>query len=243
MLLVPTAAEELPAVSRLKRTVRELGVQMFIPDPPAIDMTNDKLGTANKLRSLGLASPLTVFRREVNSLSEAGKLLGYPLLAKPRVGHGGRGVAVFRDPEEAGHELRFDIVLQEFMPGEECGVNLFAYPAGYVRSVAVLQKMAMMEGLAGKALHVRRVIRRDVAELAIVATRKLHLEGPIDMDIRRDRDGLPRILDINARAGANILSTVEVLESMLTTAMESVAYGGRHFHASDDDRARSASIS
>jgi len=225
MLLVPTVSEELPAVSRLKRTVRELGVQMFIPDPAATEMANDKLLTANKLRSLGIAVPLTISCKEVTSPLDAGKELGYPFLAKPRVGRGGRGVTVFRDPKEAAEERRPDIVFQEFIPGEECDVNLFAHPAGYVRSVAVLRKTAMKEGIVGNAVHVQRVIRRDVAEVAIVAARKLHLEGPIDMDIRRDRNGIPRILEINARVGANILSTVEVFEALLVTVMERVNDG------------------
>ena len=78
--------------------------------------------------------------------------------------------------------------------------------------------MFAFDGLVGNALSVELVIRRDMAELGIRAARGLNLEGPIDMDIRRDRNGVAKILEINARVGANVLTADEVLESLLTTA-------------------------
>lgn len=39
------------------------------------------------------------------------------------------------------------------------------------------------------------------------------------MDVRRDRNGVPRILEVNARIGANVLTADEILESLLMTAL------------------------
>ena len=41
------------------------------------------------------------------------------------------------------------------------------------------------------------------------------LRGPLDIDIRRRTDGLPVVLEINARFGANIRFASEVLDTAL----------------------------
>jgi carbamoylphosphate synthase large subunit len=220
VLLIPTVSEELPIVSRFRHRLRALGVHVFISEPAVVDLANDKFDTATQLKELRIPVPKTLLLSEIRSVREVGESLGYPFLVKPRVGRGGRGVVVYQQPSDAVSEQRTDVVCQEFMPGEECDLNLFAYPAGHVKTIAVLQKTRMKQGIVGNALSVQRVIRRDMAELGIRVTRALKLEGPIDMDVRRDRNGVPRVLEINARVGANVLATDEILESLLIAAFE-----------------------
>jgi carbamoylphosphate synthase large subunit len=220
VLMVPTVSEELGAVARIKREIQALGVLVFISEPDMVDCANDKLSTAKRLLEHGIPVPATFSTADAVSMEDVEKHLGYPLIAKPRIGRGGRGVVVYENTADALCEQRTDIVFQEFMPGEECDVNLFAYPAGHVREIAVLQKTAMKQGNIGNALKVQRVSSRDIAELGIRVARSFKLEGPIDIDVRRDRDGLARVLEINARVGANVLTAVEVLESLLTVASE-----------------------
>jgi len=220
VLLIPTVSEELPIVSRFRHRLRALGVHVFISEPAVVDLANDKFDTATQLKELRIPVPKTLLLSEIRSVREVGESLGYPFLVKPRVGRGGRGVVVYQQVSDAVREQRTDVVCQEFMPGEECDLNLFAYPAGHVKTIAVLQKTRMKQGIIGNALSVQRVIRRDMAELGIRVTRALKLEGPIDMDVRRDRNGVPRVLEINARVGANVLATDEILESLLIAAFE-----------------------
>ena len=218
-LLVPTVSEELQAVARIRNDLRALGTAVWISDPLAVVTANDKLLTAWRLQALGCPAPLTFDGTSVENPLRVASLLGYPFLAKPRVGRGGRGVKLFATPEEAVTERRREIVYQEFVPGEEFDVNLFALPAGQTRTAVVLLKTGMKEGVTGNATGVRRVERPDVVEVALRAALKLRLEGPVDMDIRLDAAGRPKILDINARLGANVLSAREVLDtiSSLTT--------------------------
>jgi len=43
----------------------------------------------------------------------------------------------------------------------------------------------------------------DVARLAVRTVQAIGLVGPVDIDIRRDATGTPRVLEVNARFGAN----------------------------------------
>jgi carbamoyl-phosphate synthase large subunit len=220
VLLIPTVSEELPTVSRLRHRLRALGVQVFISEPAVVDLANDKFDTVTQLKELRIPVPETLILSGRHGVTEAGESLGYPFLVKPRVGRGGRGVVVYQQASDAVLEQRTDVVCQEFMPGEECDLNLFAYPAGHVKTIAVLQKTRMKQGIVGNALSVQRVIRRDMAELGIRVTRTLKLEGPNSMKARRDRNGVPRILAIDPLVGSSMMMTEEILESLLVTTFE-----------------------
>lgn len=217
-VFVPTVTEELPAVSQNRLRIRSLGAQLFIPHPQVVKIVNNKYLTAMKLRELGLPSPKTFMPEDGLNPISAGEILGYPFVVKPVYGRGGRGLMVYHSPEEALNETRTDIVFQEFISGQEYDVNLFVFPAGRVKSVVVLKKTELKGGIVGNALKVERVQKDgDVKDLAISAAEKLNLEGPIDMDIRRNQKNEPIILEINARVGANVLEAKEILEEFYKT--------------------------
>ncbi len=146
--------------------------------------------------------------------AEVADRIGFPLLSKPRQGRGGRGVAIHERLGELPETLP-DRIYQEFLEGEEYDVNLFAEPGGEPATLVVLRKTALRDGRVGNAAGVERFHAPDVADLAAAASRALLLEGPIDIDVRRDSQGQPRVLEINARVGANVRSADEVLQALL----------------------------
>jgi carbamoyl-phosphate synthase large subunit len=79
----------------------------------------------------------------------------------------------------------------------------------------VFEKTALKEGRVGNAIAVKPVDAPDVARLAASAAQVLGLTGPLDMDIRRGRDGSPRLLEINARIGAHALAAPAVFDVLV----------------------------
>jgi carbamoyl-phosphate synthase large subunit len=219
-LLVPTVPGELSSMSRFKQRLRALGVQLFLSEPAVLDLADDKYRTALQLREQRIPTPRTLLASNHHDYADMGETLGYPFLVRARMGHNNRGVTIYRRPSEARHEKRTDLVCQELLDGEECDLNLFAYPAGHVKAVAVLHRTRLQHGLWGKALDVQRIIRRDLAELGIRVARALKLEGLIHIDARRDGHGTPRVLEITACAGTNLSTTSDVLDSLLFTAFQ-----------------------
>jgi carbamoylphosphate synthase large subunit len=223
LLFVPTVTEELPQAARLKEKIGALGIRMFSSDPYAVDIANDKYLTACALRDSNIPAPRTLTDEDVIDAAGAGEVLGYPFVAKPRRGRGGRGVVVHFSRSDAARESRGGIVYQEFLSGEEYDVNMFSYPGGNPSVVRVLLKTSLREGIVGNALTVRPVERSDIAEIAEEASRSLRLEGPVDMDIRRNSVGEPKIIEINARVGANVLKAGGILDAMLEHSMKGIA--------------------
>ena len=80
--------------------------------------------------------------------------------------------------------------------------------------------MLLKEGRVGNALEVKALEATDsraldVAMLAESAAQALALTGPLDMDIRRGLDGVPRLLEINARIGAHALKAPAVFDVLV----------------------------
>jgi carbamoyl-phosphate synthase large subunit len=211
-LLIPTVSEELPIVARAKTLFTALGCQVMIAPHQAVDIANDKLKTAQFMERSGIAVPLTL--TEGTPPRAVIESLGLPVIAKPRVSRGGRGVVLHTSAKQLAEEKRNGIIYQEFMSGEEYDVNLFVNHRGKLQSCVVLHKTSLREGLVGNALAVKRVQRNDIAELCSRAAKALGLFGPADIDVRIDASGIPRLLEINARLGANSLSASEVLDDL-----------------------------
>ena len=141
--------------------------------------------------------------------------LGLPLLSKPYIGRGGRGVKIYKTQDELYNETREDIIYQEFIPGVEFDLNLFLDRKNTIASGVVLKKTILKEGITGNAIAVERTNREDIVSLGIKAALSLEMEGRLDMDIRLREDGTPVLLEINARIGGNVLSATEILESLI----------------------------
>ncbi len=214
-LLIPTVTEELPLIA--EQWGHRSSVPVMIGAPDAVRTANDKYLTCLRLAKCGVAVPRFCLPSKVHSGADVQKALGWPCLSKPRVGRGGRGVAVWYAEEwPAVAALDDSSILQEFLPGTDYGPNVFIPPEARAAAVVVvLENVVLKEGIVGNAAEVRRASAPDVVELACGAARAMGFVGPLDVDVRRGRDGTPAVLEINARFGANIAHAPEILDSAL----------------------------
>jgi carbamoyl-phosphate synthase large subunit len=213
-LLVPTVTEELPKVAEHREPIRRKNCTLFVSPPDAVRIANDKWATVRALIAHGVPVPSSYCGESKEELLES---VSFPILSKPRFGRGGRGIVIHRSSSDLPESLSTDRIYQEFLPGKEYDVNLFADPGGTNPTSVVLRKTALKDGLVGNALTVERDNDREVSELAEAAIAALSLEGPIDIDIRRGVDGRAFILEINARVGANVRAAEEILIAMITS--------------------------
>lgn len=214
-LIIPTVSEELPAFANGWKW--QDSFRVLVSPVEAVNTANDKYLTATALSNNGVAVPRFVLPSQVHSLEEVARKLGWPCISKPRVGRGGR--EVIWHPEQdwpAVAMLNDHYILQEFAAGADYAPNVFLGRDGQA-VVIVLEKTELKEGIVGNAKQVKRVDAPDVAELAVATARTVGLFGPLDIDIRRRKDGVPVVLEINARFGANIRHAPEILNAVLST--------------------------
>lgn len=210
--LFPTVAEELPIVAEIAPALRREGVAVFISRAEAVRICHDKWETARALGARGVAVPASALGAADDPAVRA---LGFPVLTRPRVGRGGRGVVVHDAPGTPPAVP--DPIWQEFLPGVEYDVLCVCHPDAphHILMMQVFEKVTLKDGRVGNALEVRPVEAADVAALAEAAARALGLTGPLDMDIRRDRGGRARVIEINARIGAHALQAPAVFDVLV----------------------------
>ena len=212
-LVIPTVSEELPVFASGWRWGNEFPV--LVSSARAVEIANDKYLTSSALSEKGVSIPRFVLPSQVHSPEEVAQKVGWPCISKPRIGRGGREVSL--RPEQDWPilaQLSDRYILQEFASGTDYAPNLYVGPDGQV-VVVVLEKTELKEGLVGNAKKVQRVEAPDVTELAVAAAQAVGLTGPLDIDIRRRSDGIPVVLEINARFGANIQHASEVMDAAL----------------------------
>ncbi len=214
-LLIPTVTEELPIIA--ERWSLFSRIPAMIGPAAAVRTAHDKYLTARSLAERGVSVPRTCLPSEVRSPRAVADRLGWPCLSKPRVGRGGRGVAVWKETDWTSVAALDDrSILQEFLPGTDYCPNLFVGRAPGSRAVVVvMEKTELKEGIVGNAVSVRRAAAPDVAALASAAAAALGFVGPLDVDVRRNAEGRPAVLEINARFGANIAFAPEILDAAL----------------------------
>lgn len=208
-VVIPTVQDELPIVAA---GAKELGCEVIMSGPAAVEVCHDKLLTALRLQKHGLAVPWT----RIGSATP----VSYPLVVKPRVSRGGRGVVVATSARELP-TLDTSMIIQEFAPGTEYCPQVYRSPLDGAITVVVLEKTTLRDGQVGNATGVRRLGEIDAADVRYLATsvvQALDLYGPVDMDIRRDSYDRPVVLEINARFGAHSAHAPELLAHLLTDA-------------------------
>lgn len=226
-LLIPTVSDELPYVA----AATEAGVfgdtLVAIGPHQAVAAAHDKYLTMQALATQNVSIPAFALPSEFADLDEAIAALGTPMIIKPRVARGGRGVQVIEAGETIGWDSLDDsLVLQEFASGIEYAPMVHLMVDDQEPLVVVVEKTELKEGRVGNAVSTELVSGpavADVAKVAAAAVRGMGLKGAIDLDIRRLPNGRPVVLEINARFGANSRRAPEILNSVLAHAHTSKA--------------------
>ncbi|WP_108494343.1 ATP-grasp domain-containing protein [Promicromonospora sp. AC04] len=238
-LVIPTVQDELPQVAVLAQaldraapgargpTERATGtpstdgvIVTSAPGPAAI--AADKLLTMLALDRAGVLIPRYALPTDFPGVHEALAWARGPIVVKPRVSRGGRGVRLIETPADlpgpaAWTGLDASWIIQSFAGGTEYCPQVHHMPSGET-TVVVLEKTALKQGRVGNASAVVRLpdgAAPDVEELARRTVEALGLIGPVDMDVRRDTTGTPVVLEVNGRFGANCAHAPELLDAVL----------------------------
>jgi carbamoylphosphate synthase large subunit len=212
-LIIPTVSEELPIFARGWKSQSRIPV--LVSSSSAVEIADDKYLTAVALSKAGVAVPAYLLPSQVHSEKDIADQIGWPCISKPRVGRGGREVTLrYETDYEQVIALEDSYILQEFAAGTDYAPNVYFGPDGQHMEI-VLEKTELKQGLVGNAKSVRRIDDPDVAGTAFAAAKAVGVSGPLDIDIRRKIAGLPVVLEINARFGANIRHAPEILDAVI----------------------------
>jgi carbamoyl-phosphate synthase large subunit len=208
---------ELPGLAREAPRFRAAGTIPVVAAPAVVAACQDKWAAFRYLRSRGIATPDTYPTLAAARVALARGAIRFPLLLKPRWGTSSIGIERVETDREltlahewglaqmrrtilarmcrAGPERAF--VIQQWLPGEEYGLDIINDLAGRYVCMLGRRKLVMRAGNTDRAVTVA-----DAAldQLGATIGRRLRHLGCLDCDVMATDAGY-QVLDLNPRFG------------------------------------------
>lgn len=209
---------DLPYLAKARAQFLERGIEVAVSAPEVIDIANDKWQTYLFLTEQNIATPRTYL-----SLNDALEDLGrskieFPVIVKPRWGMGSLSVFKADSSEEleffyhyairqieksylnilSRDDLATSVLVQEFIPGKEYGLDVFNNLKGYHIQTIAKQKLAMRSG----ETDISKVIEHEqLNQIGKNLSKVLRHRGNLDVDVLENSAGELFVLEMNARFG------------------------------------------
>lgn len=214
-VVIPTVDAELRPLASARAAFAGAGVQLMLAPDRALQVTLDKLALARAVAG--------VVRVPRTDLLDAGLEPGswtYPVIVKPRTGSGSRDISIVRTAADLAELPRSDdFLVQEFLPGEEYSIDVFADNARHVVAAVPRLRAKVDSGIsvAGRTVHDAELERfgtavAEVTGLAYIA----------NVQARRDQHGRPALLEVNPRAPGSLALTIASGVDMPRLAMDAL---------------------
>ncbi|WP_282918418.1 ATP-grasp domain-containing protein [Porphyromonas macacae] len=208
---------ELPILSENRNKIESLECKLLVSNQRVIDITFDKLKTANFLSSIGLKTPLTFTKKEEFMSAYNKGDIKFPIVIKPRWGSASIGIEFPQTKEEfdladqlsriklkrtilnevSNADFEHAILYQEKIDGKEYGMDILNDFEGNYVGTFVREKISMRAGETDKAKSVCdnrfEVIGRTISQ-------NLKHIGNLDCDIL-EQNGSLYVLELNPRFG------------------------------------------
>jgi carbamoyl-phosphate synthase large subunit len=196
-VIFPTSGFDIYEFARHKRDLEAMGAVVAMSDLDAM------MTCANKwefyLKTHG-AFPMPETGRDASGWQR------FPCFVKPVSGKGSRNA--YRCDTRGDLEYHVlhsrDMLIQEYLPGEEYTVDVLSDLSGAPLLAVPRVRLETKDGISSKG----RVLRdAEMERLCLEIARHLNLKGPTCMQLRRDEHGRLKFLEINPRIGGGSMFT------------------------------------
>ena len=214
--LVVPVSEETMHVAALHPALSRSGVRLFTMPPDQVRTLYDKFGFIQYSESLGLSVPKTI------TLPEAERLAGLgsgPVVVKPRLSCGGRGVRVFQSLSEALDQSSGPgLIAQDWVEGSVHSTCSVVHQGRCLGTV--VYRAAQLSGSVAVAFD--RVDHPGIESWVQTFAKAAHWSGFLSFDFIVDALGQPSAIECNPRATSGIHFFAQAELGMAMSHPESV---------------------
>ncbi|MEC3996126.1 ATP-grasp domain-containing protein [Actinacidiphila sp. DG2A-62] len=202
-----------------------LAARLGVPGSTVASMNaaRDKAATRRLLAEHGVPSARSIRVRDLTQATAAASRIGYPVVLKPASHAASIGVIRVDDPDELPHRWEFaaagasaqgpegrGVLVEEYLRGPEISVEC-ATVGGATTALAVTRKevgFAPYFEETGHTVTAGDPLLPHVAPIAAQAVRALGISAGIQhVEMRLTTSG-PRIIEVNARIGGDLIGTL-----------------------------------
>jgi predicted ATP-grasp superfamily ATP-dependent carboligase len=214
-VVLPTGDMSIVELAPYRERFTVLGCTLAMASDEALKIANDKSLTLEVATRLDIAYPKSVQVAGVEDLRAAEAQFGYPFVLKPTMSWTGEAAdRVF--PVDVINEAEATEVTTRFL-ATGCGVLAQQWARGRREGVTLLMADGKVLGMCGAAAHravpllggvsVMResiVVPADILDASVSLVRSIGLDGPSEVEWRRDADGRPLLMEVNARLAGTL---------------------------------------
>lgn len=229
-LVLPLVTKELFPLAQHQERFQEAGVQVLVSSHKAIQTANDKGSCYKYLKESGIPVPQFFVAKTMEEFIHAAFMLGHPqapFCFKPAVANGSRGFRIVWDSiNEADllfnqkpyntfitytHAVKIlssqpfpPLVVTEYLPGDEYSVDCVA-DHGKVLLVVPRLRQKMINGISVQGRFEKDT---DIMGYCTRIIEAIGLHGNIGIQIKRNAEGKPLLLEINPRVQGTIVAAL-----------------------------------
>ena len=202
-VLIPTVHDELPVLSTF---CDDLPCEVIISKSDVISLGDDKKLT---YEWAAIHLPHNIIRNVLLSEWTEAWSSDNEQFIKPRKGRGARGCKVVTKDElvwlKAHTKDTDSYIVMENMPGTEWTVDAYVGRDGALVYAVARERMGLAGGISIKGRTVQNKAVLDATKTMLDA---LQCRGPVCIQWKEDREGTPRLIEINPRLSGGLLISV-----------------------------------
>jgi predicted ATP-grasp superfamily ATP-dependent carboligase len=206
-----------PILVSVSRSLDEFSKHTSVPIPSSATLMKalDKALTGEF--SVGIPQPVTLLLKKHSEISQIAKETNYPVVIKPRISSGSRGIKYASNANELVHYFKVTAekygipLIQEYIPGDEIyGVSALLNMDSKVRASFVHKRVRQFPLTGGPSTYRVSVSNRPIAEIGIRLLEQIGWQGVAMVEFKVDpRDGTPKLMEVNPRFWGSLSLAIE----------------------------------
>jgi predicted ATP-grasp superfamily ATP-dependent carboligase len=214
-VVLPVGDANITLLAPRRERFKELGAMLAVASDAALEIANDKVRTLEVATKLDIAYPQSIPVTGVEDLRAAEAEFGYPFVLKPTVSWTG-AVALRAVPCEVVNEAEAteatakmlatgcEVLAQQLATGRREGVSLFIVDGEMVAycGCAAHRTTPPLGGVS--AMRESIPVSDELLDAAVRLATTIGVEGPSEVEFRRDAQGRPLLMEINARLAGTL---------------------------------------
>ena len=191
---IPGTDVELKFCAKNKKYIKnKFNVHTVISSLEVVEISDDKFRTSRFLKETGLNYPTTGLLKDVDI-----EHIKYPLIIKPSVGCGSIGVYKINNIDDLIPHLKETngIIIQEYIGSEETEYTCTVVKVKNELSPVLSFNRVLRNGDTYRAEPIKS---EEIEKYVIEVASNLDIDGGCNFQLRVDKDGKPKIFEINSR--------------------------------------------
>ena len=218
-VVLPVGDANITLLAPQRERFTEAGSFLAVASEAALEIANDKTRTLEVASKLDIDYPKSVTVQAVEDLKTAEAQFGYPYVLKPTISWTGAvanrmvPLEVMTEAEAVEATTRFlatgcDVIAQQLATGSREGVSLFIVD-GELLAYCGCAALRTTPPLGGVSVMRESIpVSEELLNAAVSLAMTIGVEGPSEVEFRRDANGKPLLMEINARLAGTLENAI-----------------------------------